>query len=362
MALGIEQLADFIHAVQQSYVGQPRSWQDISLPLQQYQFASRIINKVKKEEKGGAYIKWKIRTDNDDNFQVVGLYHRDSSNRRNVMDEGSQKWAMTTVNYHYDLDEQTFKDGEQEIIDYVKLREDGLMIDFYKGMETLMFGDGPTSPTQSPFAPCSLLWWIQANATEGFNGGEPSGFDSVGTGGIDTDTYPNWKNRTFSYAAFTHDDAVKKVIRSMDKCQFKPPIPLPDIVPQDRPNWELLTTYSRIEAGRELLAQGNDNIKLDLATYRNEVLIRGVPMVDVSAWSNSESTVARTDGPILGIDWSTFKWYYQRGRSMRKSPPYQHPEMSNVRIRKMDSSGQLVCFSRRNNFRGYSTSTVTEVQ
>ena len=45
---------------------------------------------------------------------------------------------------------------------------------------------------------------------------------------------------------------------------------------------------------------------------------------------------------------------------MRKRKPYQHPEMSNVRVLKMDDDGQIVCYNRRANFREYSTVTVTE--
>jgi len=356
MALGIEQLDDFIQAYLQRYV--MGKWQDISLHLQEYMFASRLFDRAKKDEMSTAYCKWKLKVDNNDNFQIVGLYHRDTSNRVNMLTEGSMKWAMATTNYHYDIDEEIFGQGAQQIVNYMKLQEDSLMVDFFKGMEDIMFGTGPTSPTQSPFPPTSLLWWIQENATEGFNGGEPSGFTDVG--GVDVDTYPNWKNRTFSYANFTHEDAVKKTIRSMDKCEFSPPVAGHDIVDQGRPNWELLTTYSRIEAARDLLLQGNDNIGKDLATYANAVLIRGVPMVNVPAWTNSNSINARTDGLILGVNWKTFKWYYQSGRNMRKRKPFQHPEMSNVRVRCMDDSGQIVCFNRRGNFRGYSTATVTE--
>jgi len=360
MALGVEQLDDLVASIQQEYDGQPRSWQDLSMPLQEYYFASRLFDKAKKDEMAGAMCKWKIEVNYADNFQVVGLYHRDSSNRVNVLDEGEMKWGMTTTNYHYDIDEDVFRQGARPIVDYIKLREDGMMKSFFAGMEDLMFGAGPTSPTQNPFPPCSLLWWITAAATEGFNGTEPSGFESVGVGGIDTDDYPAWKNRTFSYAAVTHEDFVKKIIRSMDKSEFKPPIARPDIVDQQRPNWEVLTTYSRIEACRDLLQQGNDNIGRDLATFMGNVLIRGVNMVNVPAWTNSASINKRTDGLVLGANWKTFKWKYNAGRSMRKRKPFQHPEMSNVRVRSMDDAGQIVCYNRRGNFRGYSTVTVTE--
>jgi hypothetical protein len=358
MALGIEQLDDFIHSYQQKY--QMGRWQDISLPLQKYYFASRLFDKEKKAEMVGAYCKWKLEVRYADNFQVVGLYHRDSSNRVNVLDEGEMKWGMTTTNYHYDIDEEVFAQGAAEIVDYIRLREDGMMKSFFAGMEDLMFGTGPTSPTQSPFPPASLLWWITASATEGFNGTEPSGFESVGVGGIDTDDYADWKNRTFAYAEVSRDDFVEKVINSMDLCLFEPPLERPDIVSQARPNWELLTTHSRVATGRRLLQLGNDNIQDDLAAHSGRVYIRGVPMVWVPAWTNSRSLNARTDGVIMGVNWSTFKWYYRKGRNQRKRKAFQHPEMSNVRVRCMDDAGQIVCFNRRGNFRGYSTATVTE--
>jgi hypothetical protein len=334
-------------------------WQDISMPLQEYYFASRLFDRANKAEMSTAYCKWKLEVRYADNFQVVGLYHRDSSDRVNVLDEGSMKWAMTTTNYHYDIDEEIFGQGAQQIVNYVKLREDGMMKSFFAGMEDLMFGDGPTSSTQSPFPPASLLFWIQESATEGFNGGDPSGFTS-GAGDIPTATYPAWKNRTFQYTQVNRDDFVEKVINSMDMCEFKPPIARPDIAEQIRPNWELLTTHSRVAIARRLLQLGNDNIRDDLAAHSGTVFIRGVPMVWVPAWTNSASQNARTDGIILGVNWKTFKWYYQSGRSQRKRKPFQHPEMSNVRVRCMDDSGQIICFNRRANFRGYSSETITE--
>jgi len=358
MALGIEQLDDFVNAYLQKYV--MGRWQDISLPLQEYYFASRLFDRMNKAEMSTSQCKWKVEVDYADNFDVVGLYHKDSSDRVNVLDECSMKWAMTTTNYHYDIDEEVFGQGAEQIVNYIKLREDGMMKSFFAGMEDLMFGTGPTGPTQSPFPPTSLMWWLQMSATEGFNGGEPSGFESAGAGGILTSDYPQWKNRTFAYAQVTREDMIEKTINSMDLCQFKPPISRPDIADQQRPNWELLTTHSRVAICRRLLQLGNDNIGDDLAAHSGNCYIRGVPLTWVPAWTNASSQNARTDGPIMGVNWKTFKWYYAAGRNMRKRKPFQHPEMSNVRVRCMDDAGQIVCFNRRGNFHGYSSATVTE--
>lgn len=366
MALGIEQLDDFVAAYLQKYpMGK---WQDISMPLQKYMYASRLFDQMNKREMSTSQCKWKLKVRHNSNFQVVGLYHRDASDRVNVLDEGSLKWGMTTTNYHFDIDEETFAQGADAIVNYLDLQEQGLMQDFFTGVEDLMFGPGPSSSTQSPFPPVSLLWWITAtdnstaenNSEEGFDGYEPVGWGSAGVGGISCTTYDQWRNRTFPYTKVDRDDFVEKTINSMDLCTFTPPVQTSDIKPEGRHDWELLTTHSRLALARRLLQLGNDNIRDDLAAHSGTVYIRGVPMNWVPAWTNASSQNARTDGIILGVDWGTFDWYYAAGRSQRKRRPFQHPEMSNVRVRKMDDAGQIVCYSRRANFRGYSTVTVTE--
>ncbi len=369
MALGIEQIDDFVNSIHQKFTGEDRlAAQDISLPLQGYKYASRLFDAIGKDEMSTSQCKWKLKVATNDNFQVVGLYHRDSSGRVNILDEGQLKWGMTTNNYHYDIDEEIFRVGGKQIYDYIADHERDLMTSFYTGMENLMFGAGPSGPLVEPFPPVSLLWWITAtsdsttenNATLGFTGAEPLGWSASGVGGVSTSEYSAWKNRAFPYTTVDRDDFVEKVINSMDLCEFEPPITRPDIVEQTRPNWELLTTHSRLAKGRRLLQLGNDNIRDDMAAHSGSVFIRGVPMNWVPAWTNSVSVNARTDGVILGVNWKTFKAYSAAGRRMRKRKAFQHKDMSNVRVRCMDDSLQIVCFNRRSNFRGYSTVAVTE--
>lgn len=370
MGLGIEQIDDFVNTIHQEFAGQDRlAAQDISLPLQEYKYASRLFSgNLQKDSMSTSQCKWKVKVATNNNFQVVGLYHRDSSGRVNTISEGSLKWGLTTNNYHYDIDEEIFRTGGRQIYDYIKGMEDDLMTSFYQGMEDLMFGAGPSGPTQDPFSPVSLLWWITAtddsttenNSEEGFDGYAPVGWGSNGVGGIDPIAYDQWRNRTFPYAEVTREDFVEKIINSMDLCSFTPPVSRPDIVSQTSNDWELLTTHSRLAACRRLLQLGNDNIGDDMAKHSGTVYVRGTPMNWVPAWTNAASVNQRNDGVVLGVNWKTFKAYYAQGRQMRKTPAYRHPEMKNVRIRAMDDSVQIVCFNRRANFRGYCTSTVTE--
>jgi hypothetical protein len=370
MALSIEQIDDFVNSIHQKFAGEDRlAAQDLSLPLQDYKYASRLFSgNLKKDTMSTSECKWKVKVNTNDNFQTVGLYHRDSSTRVNTLDQGEMKWALTTNNYHYDIDEDIFRTGGRQIYDYIEDLERDLMTSFYTGMEDLVFGPGPTGPTQSPFSVASLLWWITAtqdsvsenNATKGFNGFEPVGWQNNGIGGISCRDYPQWRNRTFPYTQISRSDFVEEVITSMDLCSFTPPVQRPDIVDQKRMDWELLTTYSVLSRVRQLLQLGNDNIGEDVAKYSGNVYVRGVPLNWVPAWTNAASVNQRNDGVILGVNWSTFRAYYAAGRQMRKRKAFQHPEMSNVRVRCMDDSVQMVCFNRRANFRGYSTQAVTE--
>ena len=370
MALTVDQIDDFVASIHQEFAGEAmKAAQDLSLPLQEYKYASRLFSgNLKKDTMSTSQCKWKVKVATNNNFQVVGLYHRDSSGRVKTLTEGELKWGMTTNNYHYDIDEEVFRTGGREIYDYLADQERDLITSFYQGMEDLMFGPGPAGPTVDPFPPVSLLWWITAtddattenNAEEGFDGVAPVGWGSNGIGGIDPTVYDQWKNRTFPYTDVSRDDFVEKIINSMDLCSFTPPVKRPDIVDQTRHDWEILTTHSRIAQCRRLLQLGNDNIGDDMAAHSGSVYLRGVPLTWIPAWTNAASVNQRTDGVVLGINWSTFRAFHAPGRQMRKRKAFQHPEMSNVRVRCMDDSVQIVCFNRRANFRGYCTNTVTE--
>jgi len=117
MALGIEQIDDFVNSILQKFAGEERmAAQDISLPLQKYKYASRLFSgNIQKDTMSTSQCKWKVKIATNDNFQPVGLYHRDSSSRVNTLIEGSMKWALTTNNYHYDIDEEIFQTGGKQI-------------------------------------------------------------------------------------------------------------------------------------------------------------------------------------------------------------------------------------------------------
>jgi len=135
MALSIEQIDDFVNSIHQKFAGEEMlAAQDLSLSLQEYKYASRLFSgNLKKDTMSTSQCKWKVKVNTNDNFQTVGLYHRDSSTRVNTLDEGELKWALTTNNYHYDIDEEIFRTGGKQIYDYIEDMERDLMTSFYTG-------------------------------------------------------------------------------------------------------------------------------------------------------------------------------------------------------------------------------------
>lgn len=374
--LAIDQIDDFLEAVMHKYV--KRDWKDISLPFQKYYFASRIFSKASSDEMEGDQVTWKLQVNNPGNAQVTGLYAVDKANRVDLLTHGSMPWAIMDVKYTYDILESVFRSNKVQILNYIDVQEHAMYNDFMRLMEDLMFGAGWSSPSQNPRPPASLLWWIQpyntatgqpnnsatyqlpAGTNSGFLGMDPPGFSSVGAGNILSSTYAGWRNRVGQYSVFSQEDAIDTIVECMDKCMFTPAQSYAELAPGSKPEWELLTTYSRLKLARRLADIANDNIGNDLTAYKGTVLINGVPLRWVPAWSNSTSVNQRTDGIILGVNWSTFKYYGASGVRMMKTPPFRDATKSNVRWRKMTDSGQIVCFDRRANFAVNCTATVTE--
>ena len=380
--LAPNQVDDFLESVKHKYI--VKRWKDISMPLQEYMFASRLFSKAEPDTMEGDLVTWRLQIANNDTFTFTGLYADDVTKRQDLLTHGNMGWSMSTANYTYDTKEKVFRTSPVEIIDYMLTLEHSMNNSYFKGMELAMMSAGPTSPTQTKPPPTSLLWWIQpystsrdnalgtngynttgytlpTGTTSGFYGMNAYGFDSVGTGGIDRKAVSGWRNRVGQYTSFTEDDAVDTIIECIDKCNFHNAHSYPDLSGNKRPTYELLTTYATVKKARKLLQAGNDNIRNALDTWKIDApMLRNSPMIWVPAWSNQDFGTARTDGLVMGVDWSTFHWYSAAGLRRVRNPPYQDKDKHSVRWVTMDDSGQLVCLDCRRNFAVTCTATVTE--
>jgi hypothetical protein len=377
-SINIQAMDDFMATNIAKY--QRVEWQDISLQLQEFFFAQKLFGKAKPDEMNGSQVVWDVQYDYDDNFAVTAPYDPDVSSRRDTMTQAKMFWSFMKANYQYDYREDIFNQKPEAIVRWLDVKEHGLDNSFFAGMEKLMFGPGPSSPTQQKPPPASLQWWLpayntatgQANANTAlqlgtgvlsdFVGGDPAGFSSVGTGGISSLTYPGWRHRVGQYTAFSEDDAVDTILECMDKCDFTPAKSYPQLASETDPRWDLLTTYSRLKLARKIAASQNDNLRGELGKWKDTVTIRGVPMRWVPAWTNQSFGTARTDGPIMGVDWKAVKAWSKSSLNMTKSPPERDKDNHLGRWRFLDHSMQITFSTRRTSFHvNYGgTGTITE--
>ena len=353
MALQPNQLDDFVANTLPFF--HKNRWKDISLDQQDYIFASRTFEGGKIPVRGGQYLQEQIQVRNTGTFEYTGLYGVADAKVVDLIKTSTMDWSMNRVHWIYDIYENDFQSGPETILRTIQVRQHSMYNDYFEGMEAALWG-APTSSTQDPKVPAGIPFWVQKSASAkpfGFNGGNPSGF-SAGAGGLNSDTYPNWKNGTFRYDALSQDDALSKWAEACHKCYFKAPRSYAEL-DGGKPRYSFYTTYPVLEQLHKLMTASNDNLGNDVGKYRDTALFKGVPVVWVPALTNSSSSVVDTSNPIYGIDWSVIKYYYKQGADRKLHAPITPESQPSVRKVYMDSWGNFICTNRRALFVGTST-------
>lgn len=322
-------------------------WVDLTQTLQDYVAQSPIFARQKIRLGGGYTIQWKVQIDGATTARNTEMWDVDEYEAKDLLKTATADWTMQTASYTYELSEDIFQQGEQVLVQDTKVRLHAVMVNIADLMESNLW-TAPTSTTQVPRQPYGLPFWLQRSATEGFNGGDPTGFSS-GAGGLATGTYKGWQNYTFAYTAYTEDDLVDKLLRAMYKTKFKSPDPYPR--PDGNPTTNrrgLFTTYAVINNLRKILNARNDNLGPELAVNMDSVTLRGNKFNAVPYLDANDST-----NPIYGVDWETFAYYVKSGLDMVRSKPMPLPNQHRGRAIHFDHSCQYVCTNRCRNFVAY---------
>lgn len=346
MPLIMDQIDDFVETTLDVFVGKDGlKWVDLSRDLNHYIFADRMVGNKKMQVQGGPYVHWKAQVDNNGTARFSELFDKDQYNLKDLIQPIKVPWSKATANFSYDLDEDIFQEGKQEIVSELKVREHSMMTDFYELMEVAMW-TAPSSSTATPRKPLGIPTWGVSSATAafGFNGGNPSGFSS-GVGELDASTYTRWKNGTFTYATISDDDMLSKVNEAIVKTNFRSPH---DFRQLDKGySWEMYTVFDVIDQTQRLLKNSNDNVGRDLGKYRGRLIYLGIPITRVPALEDTSLDSGVTNDPIYGINWSKFKCIWKKGAMMRRGKPQQIPGQHTTRVVHLDNWCQFACFNRR---------------
>lgn len=316
---------------------------DAMSTLQNYVAAERLLNKKRLTFDSGTQYKFNILTTADSNARAIGFFEVDDLDQVDGSAQGTVPWRFLETGTHYDVKQLSVNDGAERIFNFVKEKEMQMWQGFWELVEQY-FWDGPasSSDTKIPFG--LLKYWLDYDATEGFNGGNHANF-SGGPAGLDTDTYTRYKHWTAQYSAVTDQDLVRKMRKAFVKTDFRgiPNKPIKDYSDGVGHQYGIYTTYDVLYQLEELLDSKNDNVKNELAKYDGMTVFRRTPVEYVAYLDKNHAT----SDPVIMLDWNDFKCAALRSEWMRQTPYHQASNQHDVRQRFVNCSMNFVMHNRR---------------
>lgn len=335
-----DQIADLVNLTLKKY--EKNRWVDLSLDKQHY-FSAKLFKKGKVRSASGTQYNFKVQVSNTGTARFTEMFDVDQTAVKDLTADGDIPYSKQTVNFSYDEDEDVFNSSPEEIVDSIAVRRHSAHNDYFELMEEAVWS-APSSSSQSPRRIYGFPFWIQKNATEGFTGGNPSGFTD-GAAGINANTYTNWKNYSAPYTNITREDFIKKLKKAHAYCKFVAPHSFNELgAGQD---YEFQTTYPVLEALEVIVESRNDNLGTDLATYMgSQVMFRRTPIGWVPYLTENDSS-----NPFYGINWKTFFLATKKGKQgLQWSKPMPAPNQHTVKTVHGDGWVQIGCNNRRGNF------------
>ncbi len=318
-------------------LGKPK-FTEIATDLQEHTAMKNLLRKDRVVLHSGYGIQWDVMVAHAGSAANVGLGATDIVNDVDTLVQASADWRFTTCNYSFIGQVVDMNREPARIVNYVQEKRIAALISLAELMEGNFWGP-PVASTDS-VTPWGVNMWIVKNATQGFNGGAPSGYTSIG---LNPTTYPRWSNWTDQYTAVSRDDFIRKARRAATKVHFKPPVDgIPSFNTGDR--YGYYTTYNVVAYLEEAVESQNDNLGHDVASQDGRTLFRRVPVTWIPKLD------ADTTDPFYGINWGYFKTFVLDGWWLRETNVPIYPGQHTVSAHFLDSAYQFVTRNRRCHF------------
>lgn len=338
MTLLATQLSDLVATTQRD-LGKP-NFVEIATDIQEHTAMSELLRMNSIEYQSGYGVQWDVMVQHSNSAENVGLGAEDNVDIVDTMVQAQADWRNTTANYAFIGQEIDMNRNPARIVDLLRSRRIATMIAVVELMETNFWGP-PVASTDN-VTPWGVKTWIVKNATEGFNGGAPSGYTTIG---LNPTTYSRWKNYTAQYTSLTKEDAVRKWRRASRFTNFKPPVAnIPTGKFQGSNKYGYYTNYTVLSALEEMLEAQNDNLGNDVASKDGEVTFRKTPVKWVPKLE------ADTTNPIYGINWGAFRTIILSGWWGKEFNVPIYPGQHTINATFMDYTYQMVTTNRRVHF------------
>lgn len=311
---------------------------EITTDLQDHLAMRNLLRKNRVELGSGTYVQWDVMVNQSGAASNNGIGGSDNVSIIDTMVQASADWRNSTTNYALIGQEVSMNQGARQIVKLVQVRRLAAMISLAELMEANFWG--PSVDSTDNLTPWGVKTWLQRSATEGFNGGLPSGYTTIG---LSTTSYPRWKNWTAQYTNPTREDLVRKLRKASQFTKFMPPVDgIPTFNTGD--SYGYYTNYSVIAPMEEILEGNNDNLGPDIASQDGKVLFRRTPLTWVPKLE------ADTTGPVIGINWGEFKTYVLRGWWLKETAVPIVPGQHTISAQFVDCTYQWITKNRRRHF------------
>lgn len=291
----------------------------------------------KKTFEGGENWRFEVQTDHNYSARAVGLYETDASAITDTMAKGEVPVRHVNAHYTYDQREPAFQKGGHAIVDLVQTRYAAMQMSVFEKLEEWLWSKPEDSNDKK--TPYGIAYWVTKNATEGFFGGNPSGF-AAGRAGLSTATYPRWANYTAQYTTVNKTDLVRKMRRAHRKSQFRSPLSHAEPVLGGMRNG-IYVNDSVISLLEEILEDQNMNLGNDLDSKGGRSMFKGTPVTYVPKLD------ADTTDPVYMLDWKWLAIGVMAGWENQLSKPAPIPNMHLVRRVDLDMSLNMICTNLR---------------
>lgn len=316
-------------------LGKPR-FTEIATDIQHFTAMRNLLKKNRVLFESGYAFQWDVMVNDNGSAANVGLAAEDNVNIVDGMTQATADWRYTTCNYGIIGQTIAMNREPARIVDYVKTRRIMALISLVKLMEVNFWGPPPA--VNDVLTPWGVNTWIVKASTQGFNGGVPSGYSTVG---LNPTTFPRWQNWTDLYVAVSVDDFVRRARKMATFIDWTPPV---DGIPSFNTGDEYgyYANYGVIQPLEELLVSQNDNLGHDVASQDGKLLFRRTPVMWIPQLE------ADTTNPFYAINWGVFKTAILQDWWLLETHIPNYPGQHTISAHFMDLAYQFIARNKRN--------------
>lgn len=346
MDLTPDQIVDLVKLTQVNLIKRG-AYLNLMTDLTDFVAVRELYKKHQKVFSGGLDWEFDAVVDHNHSARFVGLYENDGTAINDATIKGKVGPRFVDANYAFDVREKIFQRPAIEIVNYVKLKYERMLMSYWELLEPTLWGKPEDSTDKR--TPYGVAYWITkatsedaaANPSGGFIGKNPTGF-SEGRAGISSTTQPRWANWACAYTDVSKADLVMKMRRGVRKTQFRSPISHAEPNVGSSGNG-IYTNDNVVHVLEEILEAQNMNLGNDIASKDGKVMFKGHPVV-YAPYLDNDST-----DPVYMLDWKTLALGMMEGWQQHVSAPQVVAGKHNVRAVFLDAGVNMVCTNLRKN-------------